>query len=133
MVRRDDGLDRGIWKSVDPSDLVVPVDTHVARIARNLGLSSRKTADWRMAQEITASLRAIDPADPTRFDFALCRLGILEECPTRLDWEKCLACELRPACRLHRTLRRRGGATARGRATRGRVTASRTRARGASR
>ncbi len=113
MVRRDDPLDRGIWRSVLPSDLVMPLDTHVARIARNLGLSSRKTADWRMAAEVTESLRAIDPADPTRFDFAICRLGILDECPTRLDWEKCLACELRPACRLHASFRpRRGGSRA---------------------
>ncbi len=109
MARRDDALDRGVWRSVSPADLIMPLDTHVARISRNLGLSSRKTADWKMAEEVTASLRAFAPHDPTRYDFALCRLGILEACPTRHDVRKCLACELRPVCHLYRSLR---GATA---------------------
>ncbi len=78
MARRDDPLDRGVWRSVSPADLIVPLDTHVARIARATGLSTRRTADWKMAEEVTASLRRHDPADPTRFDFALCRAGMLE-------------------------------------------------------
>jgi uncharacterized protein (TIGR02757 family) len=106
MVRRDDPLDRGIWRAVSPADLVMPLDTHVARIARNLGLSTRRTADWRMAEEVTASLARIDPRDPTRFDFALCRLGILQECPTRQEIAKCLACELRAVCGLYAALSR---------------------------
>lgn len=143
MVRRDDPLDRGVWRSVSPADLVMPLDTHVARIARNLGLSARRAADWRMAEEVTAALRRIDPGDPTRFDFALCRLGILDECPPRAQRRKCLACDLRRACRLHaamqagRDARRTSGAAGRGASraapARGRARASRTRARGASR
>lgn len=105
MARRDDPLDRGVWRSVSPADLIMPLDTHVARISRNLALSSRKTADWKMAEEVTASLRAIAPHDPTRYDFSLCRLGILDACPTRHDVRKCLECELRPACHLYRSLR----------------------------
>jgi uncharacterized protein (TIGR02757 family) len=78
MVRRDDALDRGVWRSVSPADLIVPLDIHVARLARELGLSARRTPDWRMAEEVTASLRRFDALDPTRFDFALCRAGMLE-------------------------------------------------------
>ncbi len=78
MARRDDPLDRGVWRSVSPADLIVPLDTHVARIARAAGLCARRTPDWKMAEEVTASLRRHDPADPTRFDFALCRAGMLE-------------------------------------------------------
>ncbi|MFN0152716.1 MAG: TIGR02757 family protein [bacterium] len=105
MTRRNDALDRGVWQSVSPADLIMPLDTHVARISRNLGLSSRKSANWKMAEDVTASLRAFSPHDPTRYDFSLCRLGILEACPTRHDVAKCLACELRPACHLYRSLR----------------------------
>jgi uncharacterized protein (TIGR02757 family) len=121
---RGDALDRGLWRRVSPADLVIPLDTHVARISRNLGLSLRRSADWRMAEEVTESLRRFAPDDPTRFDFALCRLGILDACPTRQEVRKCLACELRPSCGLYRSLR-----ASRGR----RITASRSRARGASR
>jgi uncharacterized protein (TIGR02757 family) len=77
MVRPDDGIDMGVWKSVPPSALVIPVDTHIAAIARELRLTGRKTADWRMAEEITARLRRIDPFDPVRFDFSLCRTGMV--------------------------------------------------------
>jgi uncharacterized protein (TIGR02757 family) len=126
---RDDALDRGVWRGVSTADLVMPLDTHVARISRNLGLSRRKSADWKMAEEVTAALRGFAPDDPTRYDFALCRLGILEACPTRQDVRKCLVCELRPACRLYRELRSASPTTRRGRA---RAKASRTRARDAS-
>jgi uncharacterized protein (TIGR02757 family) len=77
MVRRDDPLDRGIWETVSPADLIMPLDTHVARISRRLGLSRRRTADWKMAEQVTAALSRFDPADPTRYDFSLCRAGIL--------------------------------------------------------
>ncbi len=77
MVRKEDGIDLGIWKSVSPSVLVMPVDTHVARIAAVSGLSKRKVADWRMAQEITSMLRTFDPEDPVKYDFSLCRAGML--------------------------------------------------------
>ena len=78
MVRHDDGIDRGVWKKVQPAQLVIPVDTHIAAIARKLGMTARTTADWRMAEEITGFLRRIDPFDPVRFDFSLCRSGMLD-------------------------------------------------------
>ncbi len=77
MVRPDDGVDCGIWTRVRPSRLVLPLDTHLLRVVRALGFTRRKTAGWAMAEEVTERLRQLDPDDPTRFDFALCRLGIL--------------------------------------------------------
>lgn len=77
MVRPDDGVDCGIWSRISPSRLVLPLDTHLLRVARALGWTRRKSVGWPMALEVTARLRALDPADPTRFDFALSRLGIL--------------------------------------------------------
>jgi uncharacterized protein (TIGR02757 family) len=77
MVRRDDGVDCGVWSTVSPARLVLPIDTHLLRVVRALGWTRRKSAGWPMAEEVTARLRGLDPDDPTRFDFALCRLGIL--------------------------------------------------------
>ncbi|MBN1576364.1 MAG: TIGR02757 family protein [Chitinispirillaceae bacterium] len=78
MVRPDDGVDMGVWKSIPTAALVTPVDTHVATIARAEKITKRNTADWRMAEEITDYLRLIDPFDPVRFDFSLCRLGMID-------------------------------------------------------
>lgn len=78
MVRPHDGIDLGVWKNIPSAKLVIPVDTHVARISRSLGLTNRGSADWKMAEEITAKLRAIDPNDPVRFDFSLCRSGMVD-------------------------------------------------------
>jgi len=97
MVRKD-ALDLGLWTSARPSQLLVPVDTHVARISRRLGLTTRRTAGQAMAREITAALGALDPVDPVKYDFALARLGILGVCPSRRDPERCAACPLSPAC-----------------------------------
>ena len=77
MVRPDDGVDCGVWGRVSPSRLVLPLDTHLFKVVRALGWTRRKSAGWAMALEVTQRLRAIDPADPIRFDFALSRLGIL--------------------------------------------------------
>ncbi len=99
VVRPDDGTDLGLWKSVDRRRLLVPLDTHVHRIAYWLGLTARRTASWEAAEEVTASLRRYDPADPVRFDFALAHLGILRDCPRRPVEEKCARCPLRPWCR----------------------------------
>jgi uncharacterized protein (TIGR02757 family) len=77
MVRGGDGIDLGIWKNVPPGALVMPVDTHIAAAAGRLGLTRRKTVDWTMAEEITDSLRMLDPDDPVRFDFSLCRAGMV--------------------------------------------------------
>lgn len=77
MVRRDSrGVDFGLWKTIDPSALVCPLDLHSGRTARNLGLLSRRQNDWKAALELTDALRRFDPADPVRFDFALFGMGI---------------------------------------------------------
>ncbi len=99
MVRRDE-VDLGTWEGLIPrSALLNPVDTHVMRIARLLGLTRRRDLSWRTAVEITASLRLLDPEDPVRYDFALCHLGMSGACPARRRNELCLRCPLRPACR----------------------------------
>ena len=83
MVRGGDGVDLGLWTALSPRDLVVPLDTHMIRMGRRLGLTRRATPGWGMAEEITAAFRAVCPEDPVRFDFALTRLGILKECTSR--------------------------------------------------
>ena len=98
MVRPSDGVDLGLWDDVDPAHLVMPVDTHVARIARFVGLTERATADWTMAEQITDALRAFDPADPVKYDFAISRLGILKECRSTREASICSACPLDPVC-----------------------------------
>ncbi len=99
MVRGPDGVDLGLWREVPPSALVVPLDTHVSRIARYLGLTDRRDMTWRTAEEITRSLRRLDPGDPVRYDFALCHHGMSGACPVRRDPRKCAACPLRAFCR----------------------------------
>jgi uncharacterized protein (TIGR02757 family) len=98
MVRGPDEVDLGIWTGVPRSSLVVPLDTHVARIALLLGLTRRRDLSWRTAAEITAGLRRIDPDDPTRFDFVLCHLGMSGACPPRRDPDRCSECALSEAC-----------------------------------
>lgn len=102
MVRRD-GIDPGGWTTVPADRLVVPVDTHVGRIAGLLGLTERRTFGLAMAREITDALRRLDAADPLRYDFALCHLGIAGDCPSRPDTAICARCTLQPACRLWAT------------------------------
>jgi uncharacterized protein (TIGR02757 family) len=99
MVRGPDEVDFGIWKRVPPSALIIPVDTHVARMARNLRLTARKDLTWRTAEEITASLRRLDPADPVKYDFALCHYGMSGACPARSRPDLCRACPLLACCR----------------------------------
>ncbi|MEM9829381.1 MAG: TIGR02757 family protein [Bacteroidota bacterium] len=77
MVRRDDrGVDFGIWRKIRPNQLVCPCDVHVDRVARQLGLITRKPTDWRTALELTENLKKLDPADPVKYDFALFGLGV---------------------------------------------------------
>jgi len=97
VVRGGDGVDLGIWTVLGPRDLIVPVDTHMARLGKWLGLTGRKTADGRMAEEITGAFRAVCPGDPVRFDFALTRIGILKVC-TPLARGRCARCPLGTAC-----------------------------------
>lgn len=98
MVRRT-SPDLGLWTFVSPSQLVMPVDTHIHRIATFLGLNDRKSADWRAARQITDALARFDAADPVRYDFAICRLGILDLCSRTRKKESCDACQLRDVCR----------------------------------
>lgn len=77
MVRRDNhGVDFGLWQHISPAQLVMPLDVHVERQARRLGLLERKQIDWKAALELTEALRALDPEDPVRFDFALFGMGV---------------------------------------------------------
>ncbi len=100
VVRPDDGVDLGLWTSVRPSELRIPVDTHIARIAYALRLSTRKSPDRIFSIEVTRALAAICPEDPTRYDFTLAHMGILKACPRRQVASLCEACSLRPHCRL---------------------------------
>jgi len=80
MVRSDDrGVDFGIWKNISPSQLICPVDLHVARVARHFNLLKRKVVDWQAAVELTRALRKFDKTDPVKYDFALFGLGVLEK------------------------------------------------------
>ena len=98
MVRGPDAVDLGLWRGVPASALIVPLDTHVHRVARALGLTARRDASWRTAEEITASLRRIDPEDPVRYDFALCHLSMMGACGFRTK-QKDTQCPLRGVCR----------------------------------
>jgi len=79
MVRRD-AVDLGAWTSIPAGKLIVPLDTHVIRLGRCLRLTKYTSPGWRMAADITASLRAVDPDDPVRFDFSLCHVGMMNAC-----------------------------------------------------
>ena len=79
MVRQDDkGVDFGLWKNILPSQLLMPLDVHVDRVARRLGLLTRKQTDWLSVLELTENLRQFDAADPVKYDFALFGVGVLE-------------------------------------------------------
>ena len=79
MVRKDDrGVDFGIWKSIKASRLYCPLDVHTGNVARNLGLIDRRQNDWKALEELMVHLRAFDPEDPVKYDFALFGLGIFE-------------------------------------------------------
>jgi uncharacterized protein (TIGR02757 family) len=91
--------DLGLWTRYPMDQLVIPLDTHVARVSRFIGLSARATPDGRMAREITEGLRRLDPADPLRYDFALSHLGILGDCPGLRRKATCAACPLYVICR----------------------------------
>jgi len=80
MVRKDrHSVDFGLWKNISASQLVIPLDVHVARVARRFKLLHRNTTDWSAALELTNELRKLDANDPVKYDFALFALGILEK------------------------------------------------------
>jgi uncharacterized protein (TIGR02757 family) len=97
MARPADGIDLGMW-SVPPARLLMPVDVHIHRLARNLGFTRRKGTSWKTTEEITRALARFDPADPVSYDFALCHMGMLQRCPSRRDPALCAGCGVKPVC-----------------------------------
>ena len=80
MVRRDNkGVDFGIWRDISPSQLVCPIDVHVARVAYRFNLLHRNQVDWYAGLELTNYLRKLDAADPVKYDYALFGLGVIEK------------------------------------------------------
>ena len=100
MVRAEDGIDCGVWTRVSSRQLVIPLDTHIARISSYIGLTEMRSPGWPMALDITRSLRRLDPGDPVRYDFALCHLGIAGDCPRKRNLQKCARCPIVAICRL---------------------------------
>jgi uncharacterized protein (TIGR02757 family) len=96
MVRKDD-VDLGLWKSVDKAKLIVPVDVHIGRLCRILGMYNHKTVSLAAAVEITESFAQIEPADPVKYDFALSRIGILKGCNGKYR-AICDGCEILDFC-----------------------------------
>jgi len=97
MVRKDD-VDAGLWRSIDKSKLIIPVDVHIGRLTRILGFHTHKNVSLKTAVEITRRFAEIEPADPVRYDFALSRIGIVENCTGRKR-NGCEYCELLGVCK----------------------------------
>lgn len=97
MVRID-RVDLGIWSRVRPAQLIVPLDTHVIRVGRCLRLTKLTSPGWRMAAQITSSLRELDPVDPVKYDFSLCHLGMMGACGFGSP-QKDAQCPLKGHCR----------------------------------
>lgn len=98
VVRREPP-DLGLWASISPARLLMPVDTHIESMSRAIGLTRRQSRNWKMVEEITARLAALDPADPVKYDFALCHTRMSGECRDRRDAVVCAPCGLRVVCR----------------------------------
>jgi len=94
---RNDAVDPGLWKGIAPARLIVPVDVHMGRLCRILGLHDRRTISLATAVRITEAFAGIEPADPVKYDFALSRIGILDGC-TGAYRPDCQACELFGVC-----------------------------------
>jgi uncharacterized protein (TIGR02757 family) len=95
---RGDALDLGVWTHVSPAKLIVPLDTHVIRLGRCLQLTRYASPGWKMARDITASLRRLDPGDPVKYDFSLCHLGMMNACGFGRP-QRDSQCPLRGLCR----------------------------------
>jgi uncharacterized protein (TIGR02757 family) len=98
MARPADGVDLGLWP-IPAARLLIPVDTHIHKLGKNLGLTLRNDVSWTTAEEITAALRRYDAADPVKYDFSLCHLGMLQHCPSRRDPPRCEGCGVKSVCR----------------------------------
>ena len=80
MVRKDNcAVDFGLWRNISPAQLIIPLDVHVARVARQFGILKRKQTDWQAALDLTLQMKQLDKKDPARYDFALFALGVLEK------------------------------------------------------
>jgi uncharacterized protein (TIGR02757 family) len=80
MIRpAKEGVDFGLWTEIPPSALMLPLDVHSGRVARSLGLLTRKQNDWKAFEEVTKNLRIFDPIDPVKYDYALFGLGVFEK------------------------------------------------------
>jgi uncharacterized protein (TIGR02757 family) len=99
MVRPADGVDLGLWREIPPSALTMPLDVHIHKLSRNLGLTARATASHLAAVDITRQLARLDAEDPVKYDFSLCHMGMVQSCPSRRDPEKCEGCGVKPVCR----------------------------------
>lgn len=97
-MARTDAVDLGVWKNISPARLIVPLDTHVIRLGQCLRLTRYTSPGWKMAAEITASLRAIHPDDPVRYDFSLCHVGMMNACGFKRAQRDTL-CPLKGICR----------------------------------
>lgn len=124
MVRPADGIDLGLWSDLVPaSRLVMPLDVHIHKLARNVGLTRRPDLSYKTAVEVTTGLARFDPRDPTRYDFSLCHLGMVQRCPSKQDPSRCDGCGVKPVC-VHwtpekaRETRETGGAKAKDRSRR---------------
>jgi uncharacterized protein (TIGR02757 family) len=94
---RDDDVDAGLWKRIDKAKLIVPVDVHMGRLCRILRFHDRKVVSLSTAVRITECFAQIEPADPVKYDFALSRIGILDNCTGRRR-NSCELCELFKFC-----------------------------------
>ena len=83
MVRKDGIVDLGLWSHIDAAQLMIPLDVHVGRVARSLGLLQRKQDDWKAVEELTLQLRSLRPEDPAFYDYALFGMGVFEKSPSK--------------------------------------------------
>ena len=95
---RDDDVDSGLWKGIDKAKLIVPMDVHMSRLCKILGLYEQKTVSLRAAVDVTRGFAAIEPSDPVKYDFCLSRIGIVENCDGKLS-DRCKVCELFGYCK----------------------------------
>jgi len=105
MVRHD-ALDLGVWTRVSPSRLIVPLDTHIIRVGRCLKLTRYTSPGMPMALDITRALRALDPADPIKYDFSVCHLGMMNACGFETPRGN-THCPLKGVCSPRRAVERR--------------------------
>jgi uncharacterized protein (TIGR02757 family) len=92
---RDEDIDFGVWTGIPKNKLIIPLDTHIARISRCLGFTKRVSQDWKMAVEITEALKKLDARDPLKYDFALCHHGISGLCRDNSSNENCQECDFK--------------------------------------